>query len=322
MGFSGYKLYIKSSDDLATMAAKVFGALGLYSESGENTYRKTSYYLFGDEYPAGYFADTFPGLRSFLYSTKKYQIWLGLEPNHDFGRDDGDGEPRDVQSYCEYYLTVRSSMGYGDVRELPAYDCHRWVFPKLKALDYPLVLGGEYTDVWDIYDPKGELPLASVYEVQNQLPREYSLLIQSQEGMETVAETLGQLWDITFAPLPAEGQEGSRFAFARTLPKAPFAQYVPGISSFINHVDDYRLELLLEANPMTRQNEIAGNPVIEEFQYRVLLRVQNENLDTIATADYMLWAWEQLTAAKRYRAHIYAVTKIEHRAIWIGRFDG
>jgi hypothetical protein len=320
MGFSGYNLFIKSTDDLPTLAAKVFGALGLPYEPGEQN--GISYYVAGEEYPAGHFEGTFPGLRSFLYSLDGYRIWLRLEPNDRFGWDEDYEEPRIVQSYCEYCLTVYSSMGYGDVRELPAYDCHRWLFPKLKALNYPLVLGGEYTDVWDIYDPKEELPPAPVYEVQNELPREYNLLIQSQEDIETVAENLGQLWDITFAPLPQQEQEGSRFAFARTLPKAPFAQYVPGIPSFINHADDYRLELLLEANPMTRQDEKADNPVIEEFQYRVIIRVISKNLSKLATNDYMLWAWERLTAAKRYRAHIYAVTKIKHMAIWIGRFDG
>jgi hypothetical protein len=319
MGFSGYNLFIKSSDDQATLAAKVFGALGLPYEPSEQD--GTLYYIYGEKYPVGHFAGTFPGLRSFLYSTDEYIISMWLEHNDDFGLDEGYGEPRIVQSYCEYCLVVRSSMGYGDVRELPAYDCHRWLFPKLKALGYPLVLGGEYTDVWDIYDPKGELPPAPVYEVQNELPREYNLLIQSQEDIETVAENLGQLWDIIFAPLPAEGQEGRRFAFARTLPKAPFAQYVPGIPSFINHADDYRLELLLEANPMTREYEIAGNPVIEEFQYRVLLRVRSEVLNQLATADYMLWAWERLTAAKRYRAHIYVIIEGDP-AIWVGRFDG
>jgi hypothetical protein len=321
MGFSGYKLFIKSSDDLPTLAAKVFGALGLPGEPGEDKRTKTPHYFFGKEYPAGHFAGTFPGLRSFLYSTRECLIRFWLEPNNIFGRDEGYGEPRDVQSYCEYYLTVRSSMGYGHIRELPAYDCHRWLFPKLKALNYPLVLGGEYADTWDVYDPKGELPPASVYEVQNELPREYILLIQSQEDMETVAENLGQLWDIIFAPLPPEEQESRRFAFARTLPKAPFAQYVPGIPSFINHADDYRLELLLEANPMTRRDEIAGNPVIEEFQYRVIVRVRSENLYAQATNDYMLWAWERLTAAKRYRAHIYVIIDGDP-AIWIGRFDG
>jgi hypothetical protein len=322
MGFSGYNLFIKSTDDLPTLAEKVFGALGLPGEPGGDTGTKTPHYFFSERYPAGHFAGTFPGLRSFLYSTKEYIISMWLEPNDRFGLDEGYGEPRDVQSYCEYYLTVRSSMGYGHIRELPAYDCHRWVFPKLKALNYPLVLGGEYADTWDVYDPKGELPPAPVYEMQDSLPQEYILLIQSQEDMETVAENLGQLWNIIFAPLPAEGQEGHRFAFARTLPRGPFAQYVPGIPSFINYVEDYRLELLLEANPMTRQDEKEGNPVIEEFQYRVLLRVRSEVLSKLATADYMLWAWERLTAAKRYRAHIYIIVEGDTTAIWSGRFDG
>jgi hypothetical protein len=321
MGFSGYNLFIKSSDDLATMAAKVFGALGLPSEPGEDERTGTPYYFFGEKYPAGHFAGAFPGLRSFLYSLDEYIISMWLEPNDDFGLDEGYGKPRTVQSYCEYRLEVRSAMGYGDVRELPAYDCHRWLFPKLKALNCPMVLGNEYKSIWDIYDPNGELPPNEIYVAATFLPKEYILLIQSQEDIETVAETLGQLWDITFAPLPQQEQEDRRFAFARTLPKAPFAQYVPGIPSFINHADDYRLELLMEANPMTREYEIAGNPVIEEFQYRVLLRVRSENLDTIATADYMLWAWERLTAAKRYGAHIYVIVKGDP-AIWIGRFDG
>jgi hypothetical protein len=310
MGFYGFNIFIRVDDDLATVVAKVERALGL-SLMHEEAYDGPRFIF--KVYKDGFLAENMPGVHSFYYRAEPYTVGLELT-ERDSVIAEYDPNTPEKWAYYRYRMRFNVWTGGSPTQQVATLEILRWGFQKLKAIGVPLLVCNEEYEPWADYDPLGDIPKDKPHVIPSHLPEAYSLLIQSEEPLATVAEKLGAVWGVNFQALTPEQHPTVRFAFSWQLPGGPFERYAPGVDSFVDDPGGYSLSLLIQPNQMKAAHDSRDNPEIETYQHEVIIYVKSPgpNLSEVATADYTVWAWERLKAANLYRAGIYSRTGEEY----------
>jgi hypothetical protein len=311
MGFYGFYIFIRADDDLATIAAKVERALDLPLVREETS--DGPQFVFKGAYENGLLSENLPGVHSFYYQAEPYGARLELKENDTFMAKYDPKYPG-KWGYYRYQIRFRVWTGGSPGQQVTTLEVLRWGFQKLKAMGVPLLVCNQEDEPWADYDPLGDIPKDKPHVIPSYLPESYSVLIQSEEPLATVAEKLGATWGVNFQALTPEQHPTVRFAFSWQLPGGPFERYAPGVDSFVDDPGGYSLSLLIQPNQMKAKNDVFKSPEIETYQHEVIIYVKSPgpNLSEVATADYTVWAWERLKAANLYRAGIYARTGEEY----------